>query len=133
MATNQTKIVVVLLVVGSLVGIFLWKGSNNKTTSGISKTESITQTDGLTVVKLSASRMGVYNPKVIKVKLGTKVRIEGDPLSLSGSMDTVIVDGYDVSKKINEGDNVLEFVADQTGEFSVHCANGMGNATLIVE
>ena len=61
------------------------------------------------------------------------MRIEGDPESLSGSMDTMIVDGYELSKKVEPGDNILEFIADKTGTYKVHCANGMGNGTLIVE
>jgi hypothetical protein len=48
-------------------------------------------------------------------------------------MDTIVVDGYDVRKKILEGDNILEFIADTPGEFRVHCANQMGNGKLVVE
>lgn len=83
--------------------------------------------------KLSVSPEYVYTPQLMKVKAGTKVRIEGDPKTLTGSMDTLIIDGYNLSKKIKEGDNVIEFTADKKGEFKVHCANGMGNGKLIVE
>lgn len=83
--------------------------------------------------KLSVSPEYIYSPQVMKVQAGTKVRIEGDPNTLSGSMDTLIIDGYELSKKITATDNVLEFVADKKGTFSVHCANGMGDGTLIVE
>jgi hypothetical protein len=84
-------------------------------------------------IKLVASDTGQYTPDVIRVKQGSVVRIEGDPETLVGGMDTVIVDDYGVQKKIAPNDNVLEFTADKQGEFLVHCANGMGNGKLIVE
>jgi len=126
--SKTTTIIITLVVVSLLVGgVIIWKNSNSQSD------KKITQSNGLTVVKLSASRMGVYDPKIIKVKVGTKLRIEGDPESLAGSMDTMIVDGYELSKKVEPGDNVLEFIADKAGTYKVHCANGMGNGTLIVE
>jgi plastocyanin domain-containing protein len=84
-------------------------------------------------IKLAVDSNYVYNPQQITVKAGTKVRIEGDPNTLTGGMDTVVVEGYDVSKKISANDNVLEFLADKPGEYSVHCANNMGDGKLIVE
>lgn len=84
-------------------------------------------------VKLSFESGTIYNPSEIRVKAGTKLIIEGDPKTLVDGMDTIIVDGYGVSKKIVEGDNKLEFIADIPGEFEIHCENQMGNGKLIVE
>lgn len=128
MAINKTIVVISSLLVVVLLGIFVWKGL------GINKNkDQIVQTDGLTVVNLSASRMGNYSPNVINIKLGSKLRIVGDPKTLSGSMGMVIVDGYDISKEILDKDNVLEFTADKAGSYKIHCANGMGNGMLIVQ
>jgi len=74
-----------------------------------------------------------YTPAEIRVKQGTKVRIEGDPNTLVGCMSTVNIDGYGISKYIQNGDNVIEFTADQAGTFPIHCNMGMGNGKLIVE
>lgn len=130
MAINKTQIIGLLLMI--ILSVVVWKvvGKNQNNNND---QEKIVQTDGMTTIKLSAARNGMYSPQQVRVKLGTKIRIEGDPESLSGSMDTIIVDGYEVSKKIILGDNVLEFVASNPGEFKMHCANGMGNGTLIVE
>lgn len=84
-------------------------------------------------VKLSVDSNYVYSPQVITVKAGTTLRIEADPKTNVGGMDSVIIDDYKVSKKITPQDNVLEFVADTPGTFNIHCANGMGDGKLIVE
>ena len=74
-----------------------------------------------------------YTPAEIRVKQGTKVRIVADPTTLTGCMTTVNIDGYGISKYIGGGDNVIEFTADKTGTFPIHCNMGMGNGKLIVE
>lgn len=84
-------------------------------------------------IKLTSNQNGEYSPKEIRVKLGSTVRIEGDEKTLVGGMDTIIIDGYGLKKKVVPGDNVLEFTADKVGEFSLHCANGMGYGKFVVE
>ncbi len=74
-----------------------------------------------------------YSPAEIRVKQGTKVRIEGDTNTLTGCMSTVNIDGYGISKRIQAGDNVIEFTADTAGTFPIHCNMGMGNGKLVVE
>lgn len=74
-----------------------------------------------------------YSPAEIRVKLGTKVRIEGDPKTLRGCMLVVNIGGYDVSKAIRAGDNVIEFTADKVGTFPIYCNMGIGDGKLIVE
>ena len=75
---------------------------------------------------------GQYNPAVIRVKQGTTVQIEGDPTTLSGCMAVVNIQGYGISKLIQQGDNVIEFTADKTGTFPMYCDMGIGNGKLIV-
>jgi uncharacterized protein len=74
-----------------------------------------------------------YTPSEIRVKLGTKVRIEGDISTLTGCMTTVNIDGYGISKLMTAGDNVIEFTADKAGTFPIHCNMGMGDGRLVVE
>lgn len=116
------KIVVAIISMIVVSGIVFW----------INKDTNLVQSDELTTVKLSVLQNGDYTPKSIKVKLGTKVRIEADANTLVGPMGKLIIDGYDLSKEISPSSNVLEFVADKSGKFRIHCENNMGNGTLIV-
>lgn len=129
MKINKVVAVGAFLVI--LVGFFIVKQLSKKTDSNdVSK---IVQTVGLTTIKLSALPNGTYSPQVIKVKSGTKVRIEGDPKTLSGGMDTVIIDDLNINQKISQENSIVEFTANKTGKFRMRCANNMGNGTLIVE
>jgi plastocyanin len=76
---------------------------------------------------------GRYNPSEIRVNLGTKVRIEGDPNTLRGCMLVVNIEGYGISKPIRTGDNVIEFTADKAGTFPIYCNMGIGDGRLVVE
>jgi heme/copper-type cytochrome/quinol oxidase subunit 2 len=129
MKINKPIVIVVVLIIS---GFLIWK----QTKSPNLKTDTqnnVVQTDELTTIKLSSLQNGDYTPKTVKVKLGTKVRIEADSNTLTGSMGRLIIDGYELSKDITPESNVLEFIADKPGQFRMHCANNMGNGTLIVK
>lgn len=125
------KVVVVGAILILVVGFFMVKQPNNK--PDLSDQSKIVKTSELTTVKLSALPNGTYSPQTIKVKSGTKVRIEADLKTLSGGMDTVIIDDLNINQKITKDNNIVEFTANKTGKFRMHCANNMGNGTLIVE
>lgn len=118
--------VLIIAVVAGVIGY-------TKLNSSAGGSAAVEQVGDTAVIKLSSLPNGNYTTQKFEVKQGTKVRIEGDPTTLVGSMSKVIVDGYEVNKDIAEGDNVLEFVADKSGKFRIHCANGMGNAFLTVK
>ncbi len=126
MNKNISIAVLVIAVVAGVIGY-------TKFNSSPSGNDAVQQVGDVAVIKLSSLPNGNYTNQKFEVKQGTKVRIEGDPATLVGSMSKVIVDGYEVSKDISQGDNVLEFVADKSGKFRIHCANGMGNAFLTVK
>ena len=126
-----------MLIIGLMAGLMIISAgciSSGKAESAPAAAPSapVAASDEAVTVRLSFENGNTYTPAEIRVKPGTKLRIEGDPATLVGGMDTVVVDGYGVSKKIFEGDNVLEFVADKPGAFAIHCANQMGNGRLVV-
>lgn len=128
---NDKKALFVLVAVAFLaIGGWYVFGRSGGTQSKVSVKTQLNQGES---IKLSSAPSGAYMPKEIRVKAGTKVRIEGDTETLTGGMDTVIIDGYNIRKVIAPGDNMMEFVADKTGTFKMYCANGMGNGKLIVE
>lgn len=127
----KTKLILIISMI-----VILTISLTGCTTSSINTNNNIQKVapNGETkTVKLNFESGTVYNPQEIRVKAGTNLKIEGDPNTLVGGMDTIIVDGYGVNKKVSEGDNILEFVADTPGEFRIHCQNQMGNGKLIVE
>ena len=126
MNKNICIAVLIIAVVAGVIGY-------TKISSSAGGSQTVQQVGDVAAIKLSSLPNGNYTNQKFEVKQGTKVRIEGDPTTLVGSMSKVIVDGYEVNKDIAEGDNVLEFVADKSGKFRIHCANGMGNAFLTVK
>lgn len=75
---------------------------------------------------------GYYEPREIRVKQGTKVRLELDRASFVGCMVVFNIWGYGVQQNIRNS-NVVEFVADKVGTFRTSCSMGMGDGRFIVE
>ncbi len=130
---DKKSLIAPALIIVIILGVGGWFAFGGNKTETKSKLDGKTQSNQVERVRLSSTPGGVYIPKEIKVKTGTRVKIEGDPETLVGGMDTVIIDGYNIRKLIAPGDNIVEFVADKSGTFKMYCANGMGNGKLIVE
>lgn len=126
MAKKNLMIPIVIASLLLIFGLTFWFISS-------SSTQKVSPNGQTEIVKLSSSQSGQYSPSELRVKAGTKVRIEGDTKTLVGGMDTVVIEDYGVNKKISQNDNIIEFMADKPGEYEVRCANYMGNAKLIVE
>jgi plastocyanin domain-containing protein len=120
----MAKFVTLIIAIIALALIFIL--------SGCSSAQDVALTSSGQTIKLVSTDSGQYVPAVIKVKLGDTVRIEGDTATLVAGMDTVVIDGYKIEKKISTDDYVIEFKADKAGDFKMNCANGMGNGRLIV-
>ncbi len=121
-----------LFLVIALVGLAVFGCSPPTTTTPVSPKATAITPSGQSV-KLLSDDSGQYQPREIKVKLGSVVKIEGDIETLVGGMDTVVIDGYGIRKIIAPNDNLIEFTANKPGTFEMICANGMGNGKLIVE
>lgn len=105
---------------------------SNTINNNVAAAPSVKATGETQTVKLVVND-GLYEPREVRVKAGTKLRIETDPSGFVGCMTTFIVDGYNIRKRISGNDNVVEFVADKPGTFSMHCPMGMGDGKIIVE
>lgn len=127
------KKVFILTSVVILITLGVWYSANINKSPIEPNTSSDSNFSKEKVVRLSALPNGQYSPEKIVVNVGTKLKIEADSQSLSGGMDTVIIDGYGIRKLISPEDNTIEFTADKKGTFKVYCANGMGNGILIVK
>lgn len=75
---------------------------------------------------------GRYDPNVITVKQGTKVRLELDRGSFVGCMSTFNIWGLNIRQNVQQN-NIVEFVADKPGTYKTSCPMGMGDGKFIVE
>lgn len=132
MKRNPDKILYVLFFAIFAALIILGLGKiQGKKDSFIANQQSYAYADAK-VFRLDAST-GFYQPNEIRVRVGDKVRIEAIPDTFVGCMSTFIIDGYGISKYITSKDYMVEFVADKSGTFNMHCPMGMGAGKLIVE
>lgn len=76
---------------------------------------------------------GYYDPREIRVKQGTRVKLVMDINSFTGCMRVFNIWGLNQKLTISPGNNVLEFTADTPGTYRTSCSMGMGDGRFIVE
>lgn len=76
---------------------------------------------------------GYYDPREIRVKQGTRVKLVMDVNSFTGCMRVFNIWGLNQKLSISAGSNVLEFTADTPGTYRTSCSMGMGDGRFIVE
>ncbi len=76
---------------------------------------------------------GVYEPRVITVKQGDKVKLVMDAATFRGCMSTFNIWGIQERFPVSAGNNVMEFTADKPGTYQMSCPMGMGNGQFIVQ
>lgn len=77
-----------------------------------------------------------YYPSPIYVKKGQKLRLVGDLDSgnkLIGCYTYVRIPSLGIGKRLVQGDNKIEFLADKPGKISFSCGMGMGTGEIIVQ
>lgn len=75
---------------------------------------------------------GYYQPREIRVRQGSTVRLEFDQGTFTGCMRIFNIWNYGV--RVDTAQNAAyEFVADKKGTFRTSCNMGMGDGTFIVE
>ena len=121
---NIVKIIGTIIVL-ALAGLVVM---NTKTTQQATTATTIETTQEVT---LSWGKLN-YNPEVITVKAGEKVRITGDMTRLTGCFQSLQIPELGISKSMTETDNVLEFTPTKKGTFAFGCAMGMGAGKLVV-
>lgn len=87
--------------------------------------------DGVQVVEAKLARSGY---PLILVEKGAPVRfnLSAEKSALSGCNATVVFPTYGVEKRLQAGDNIIEFTPDETGTFSYTCWMGMLYGKVVV-
>jgi len=62
-----------------------------------------------------------YSPNVLYVKKGIPVRWVINVKQMSGCTDEIIMPEYNIDKKLQKGENVIEFVPQEAGELKFSC------------
>lgn len=123
------------------IGIFLiltfksivFANSDQELVKGGSQgSNSITDQGDTKIINLGVANYN-YDPNVITVKQGQKVKLIGNMNQLQGCLRAFVIPQLRIQKLFRSGDNVLEFTPAKKGTFGFSCTMGMGTGTLIVE
>lgn len=72
------------------------------------------------VVNMELSFRG-YEPNVLYIKKGIPVRWVINATQVSGCTNEIIIPKYNIKKEIVKGENIIEFVPEETGEINFSC------------
>ena len=99
--------------------------------SGVPNSNAAVVQDGFQTVTTKLFP-GMYEPitvqKGIPLKWTRKAR-KGD---INGCNNEIVIPAFDISKKLEAGDNIIEFTPDETGTFTYSCWMGMIRSRITV-
>ncbi len=75
---------------------------------------------------------GSYTPIIVQKGIPVKFNIKVDKSSLSGCNSRIRIDEYEIAKKLEVGDNIVEFTPTETGTFEYTCWMGMISSSITV-
>lgn len=80
--------------------------------------------DGVQVVKTTLSS-GRYEPINVQAGIPVKWTIRAAPDTINGCNNRIIIPEYNIEKKLEPGDNIIEFTAKESGTIPFSCWMGM--------
>lgn len=73
-----------------------------------------------------------YDNIVIQKGIKTKLIVEVDKMYLTGCNNEIFIEEYNIKHKLVEGENVIEFMPNEVGTFSMNCWMNMIQNTIKV-
>lgn len=111
----------------SLSGINIASAATIGTSSGsIAKIEGNVQNVSISL------QSGKYIPITVQKGIPVKWNIKADKSNINGCNGTIIIPKYGVEKKLEPGDNIIEFTPDASGEIPYSCWMGMIRSNIKV-
>jgi sulfite exporter TauE/SafE len=99
--------------------------STSASKSTKANTEGVAQiTDGVQTVTISLSS-GSYKPITVQKGVPVKWIIKAEANQITGCNNTLIVQKYNIQKKLAPGDNIIEFTPTESGTIGYSCWMGM--------
>jgi len=81
-------------------------------------------TDGVQEIAMAVTRYG-YEPSNLTIKAGVPVRWKVDGSGANGCTSVMTIPSLNVSHVLQQGENIIEFTAPQTGQLAFMCSMGM--------
>jgi sulfite exporter TauE/SafE len=102
--------------------------SNSQDFANVAKAEII---EGTQVVTTSLSSRG-YEPIHVQAGIPVQWHIQADASSINGCNNTIIIPAYSIEKKLEPGDNIIEFTPEESGTVPFSCWMGMIRSQISV-
>ena len=101
-------------------------GAGAASGAGVAVIENGVQT---VVIQLSSNR---YAPITVQKGLPVRWIVQAEAGTINGCNNEIIVPAYDISKKLEPGDNAIEFTPEKSGTFAYSCWMGMIRSKITV-
>jgi uncharacterized protein len=88
--------------------------------------------EGDVQVVTSGITSGSYEPIIVQKGIPVKWTIQAEEGELNGCNNSIVVQSYNLQKKLQVGDNVVEFTPTESGTFSFSCWMGMIRSKITV-
>jgi sulfite exporter TauE/SafE/copper chaperone CopZ len=103
-------------------------GTNNAVAQN---TNTAVASDGVQTITTVLSS-GQYEPITVQKGLPVKWIIKAQAGTLNGCNNKIVIPKYNVEKKLETGDNIIEFTPSETGTFAYSCWMGMIRSKITV-
>lgn len=113
--------------------LFLFSGTSSASQAA-AKSESVgiaAQNGDVQEVRIAVTPSG-YEPAVLTVQEGKPVRMIVDGTRMTGCTSTIKSSQLGFSKRLQRGENIIEFTAPKKGTYGFSCGMGMVRGTLNV-
>jgi sulfite exporter TauE/SafE len=125
---------VILVLLGVILGfraITAWEGTRQPKVAYYPAKASEVQNKNSQTVKMDLTYKG-YEPNTLTVKKGIPVRWVINVIEMSGCTNAIVLHGYDIEKKLQYGENIIEFTPKESGEIQFSCWMNMVWGKFIV-
>ena len=132
-----------IMTIGAVLVVVLGFGmmNNGLALSGVTVTKSSGAVSSMNTAQMEGDyqslttnlEFGTYPGIKVKAGIPVKWTINAEPGKLNGCNNEIIIPKLGVTAKLQEGENIIEFTPEESGEFGYSCWMGMIRSSIIVE
>ncbi|NLT48384.1 MAG: heavy metal transporter [Clostridiales bacterium] len=134
MSVSATLVVILGVIMFSngmnLSGITVPLPSVSAGGSAANSNEAVIQNGVQTVTTTLSS--GSYEPIILRKGVPVRWIIQAEKGNINGCNNEIVIAEFNKQKKLEPGDNIIEFTPDETGTFTYSCWMGMIRSTITV-